>query len=403
MRVGHIDCFSGISGDMMLAALVDTGADADTICRAIDSLGLPIRVEFSRQRRSGVSGTAVKITADDQKKHRHLPEIERLIRGSGLTSPQQERAITIFRRLGEAEAAVHGVSVEKVHFHEVGAWDSIADIVGVAVGLDLLGVERWTSRSVPPGSGTIQCDHGMMPVPAPATAFLLRGVPTATVPVTGEMTTPTGAAILAAIVSDWTEQPVMTIERVGHGVGSRDYPHWPNVLRLLVGSDCQRDSAEGDTVVQLETNLDDIPAEVVGYCVEQLWSAGALDVYTIPIQMKKSRPGVMLCVLASAEQAAACEAIIFRETGTLGIRRQRIERAKLRRESFAIPTRWGPIQGKKGWHAGVEWFSPEYDECARVAREQGLPLREVMAEVDQAWRSSRDRRDSASSRGDQLK
>lgn len=381
MRVGHIDCFSGISGDMMLGALVDAGADPERIRAAIESLGIPIRIEFSHQKRAGVSGTAVRITAEDQKKHRHLPEIEKRIRQSSLSEGQQERAITIFRRLGEAEAAVHGVSLEKVHFHEVGAWDSVADIVGTAVGLDLIGVERWTCRPVPLGSGLISCDHGTMPVPAPATALLLRGAPTAPVPVSGEMTTPTGAAILAALAPDYTEQPALTLERVGHGIGSRDYPGWPNVLRLLIGTADSPSDPEVDRVVQLETNLDDVPAEVIGYCMEQLWSAGALDVYLVPIQMKKGRPGVMLGVLAGIEEADACARIMFRETGTFGIRRQTIERWKLQRRIIEVQTPWGPVRAKQGWRDGIRIVSPEYEDCARIARDRGIPLRDVYAFV----------------------
>jgi len=381
VRVGHIDCFSGISGDMMLAALVDAGVDAEKVRTAIDSLGLPIQVEFFRQRRGGVSGTAVAITANDQKKHRHLPEIENLIRRSSLNERQQDLALKIFRRLGEAEAAVHGVPLEKVHFHEVGAWDSIADVVGTAVGTDLLGVERWTSRSVPFGSGTIRCDHGTMPVPAPATALLLRGAPTASVPVSGEMTTPTGAAILAALVHEWSDQPLLTIEKIGHGLGARDYPDWPNVLRLMIGTSRFHDSAEADVVLQLETNLDDVPAEVVGYCIEQLWAAGALEVYTVPIHMKKNRPGIMLCVLTGQEHAETCTRIIFRETGTFGIRRQNVERRKLHRRIIELPSPWGPVRAKQGWREGVEVITPEFEDCARIARDHGIPLREVYGKM----------------------
>jgi uncharacterized protein (TIGR00299 family) protein len=366
---------------MMLGALVDAGADPERIRAAIESLGIPIRIEFCRQKRAGVSGTAVRITAEDQKKHRHLPEIEKRIRQSSLSEGQQERAITIFRRLGEAEAAVHGVPLEKVHFHEVGAWDSVADIVGTAVGLDLIGVERWTCRPVPLGSGLISCDHGTMPVPAPATALLLRGAPTAAVPVSGELTTPTGAAILAALAPDYTEQPALTLERVGHGIGSRDYPGWPNVLRLLIGTADSPNDPEVDRVVQLETNLDDVPAELIGYCIEQLWSAGALDVYTVPIQMKKGRPGVMLGVLAGIEEADACARLLFRETGTFGIRRQTIERWKLQRRMIEVQTPWGPVRAKQGWRDGIRIVSPEYEDCARIARDHGIPLRDVYAFV----------------------
>lgn len=392
MRVLHFDCFSGISGDMTLAALIDAGADAESIRRGIDSLGLPVKLSYAKKRRCGLAGTHVEIEAADQKDHRHLPEIEGYIARSALTERAKEYAVRIFRKLGEAEAAVHGIPLEKVHFHEVGALDSIADIVGTAIGLDLLGAERFTSRSVPPGSGTVKCAHGLMPVPAPATALLLKDAPLATVPVSGEMTTPTGAAILAAMVTEWVEQPTITVERIGHGLGTKDFPDWANVLRILIGEaskaslprkggEADEYQAEHDTVLVLETNLDDVPAEVIGYCFERLFEAGALDVYCVPIHMKKHRPGVLLSVIAPAEKVAELEAIIFRETGTFGIRRTRAERSKLQRAVVEVPTPWGPVKCKKGWREGLVIFSPEYEDCARVARERGIPLREVYEEI----------------------
>jgi uncharacterized protein (TIGR00299 family) protein len=312
-----------------------------------------------------------------------------------LTDRQKELAIRIFRRLGEAEAKVHGVPIEKVHFHEVGALDSIADIVGSAIGLDLLGVDRFTSRSVPPGSGTVTCAHGVMPVPAPATALLLQGVPLATVPVTGEMTTPTGAAILTSVVTEWTDQPTLTVERIGHGVGTKDFPDWPNVLRLMIGqSQSATESAnpaESDTVWVLETNIDDAPGELVGYCFDQLLAAGALDVYCTPIQMKKNRPGVLLAVIATSEKLREMEQILFTQTGTFGIRRTKATRSKLAREACTVSTTWGPMRGKRGWREGVSVFSPEYEDCARVAREQLIPLREVYEAVRHAFAQERRR------------
>ena len=383
VRVAHFDCFSGISGDMTLAALIDAGADVEAIRRGIDSLGLPIRLKHSTKRRCGISGTHVEIEADDQKDHRHLPEIERLIAQSSLTDRQKNLAGRIFRRLGEAEAKVHGVPVEKIHFHEVGALDSIADIVGCAIGLDMLNVEKFTSRSVPPGTGTVKCAHGVMPVPTPATAILLEGAPLASVPVKGEMTTPTGAAILSTVVSEWIEQPAMTAERIGIGVGTRDFPDWPNVLRLFIGT--ANAASESDRVIVLETNLDDVPGETVGYCIERLFAAGALDVFTIPIQMKKQRPGVLLSVISPEEKAAELETILFRETATFGIRRHSAERSKLQREALTVSTRFGPVQGKKGCREGLTVFTPEFEDCARIARQSGVPIREVYLEAQRSF------------------
>src|SRR5436309_12703675 len=265
MRVAHFDCFSGISGDMTLAALIDAGVDADAIRRGIDSLGLPITLEVEKVRKGGFAATFVRVEAPEETGHRFLPEVEEILARGRLTPRQRELALRIFRRLAEAEAAVHGMPLEKVHFHEVGALDSIADIAGAAIGLDLLGAERFTSRSVPTGSGMVQCAHGLMPIPAPATARLLQGVPLASTAIENELTTPTGAAILTTLVTEWTDSPALTVERIGHGAGSRDMPKQPNVLRLLIGTAADAPNpAESDTVWVLETNLDDVPAEVVG-------------------------------------------------------------------------------------------------------------------------------------------
>jgi uncharacterized protein (TIGR00299 family) protein len=386
MRVAHFDCFSGISGDMTLAALVDAGVDLEAIEAGLASLGLPIRIAVEKVKRNGIAATYVNVDAPDEETHRHLPEVEEIIDRGKLTEKQRQLAKRIFRRLAEAEAAVHGMPIEKVHFHEVGALDSIADIVGAAIGIDLLGVERFTSRSVPPGSGTVKCAHGIMPVPAPATANLLKGVPLATAPVTGELVTPTGAAILTTVVSEYTDQPAMTIERIGIGAGKRDPWEQPNVLRLFVGESAPRfaptDGEESDMICVLETNIDDAPPEVIGYCFERLFAAGALDVFTIPIQMKKNRLGVLLSVLTNEAHVAALEAILFRETGTFGIRRHKAERSKLQRESLTVDTPFGPVKAKKGWRGdGLTVLSPEYEDCARVAREKGVALRDVYQSV----------------------
>jgi uncharacterized protein (TIGR00299 family) protein len=387
VRVVHFDCFNGISGDMVLGALIDAGVDADAIRSGIDSLGLPIRLDIEKVKRTGMAATRVVVEAPDQTSHRHLPQIEEILSRGALTDRQRGLALRVFRRLAEAEAAVHGTTVEKVHFHEVGALDSIADIAGAAIGLDLLGAERVTSRSVPTGSGTVKCDHGVMPVPAPATLMLLLGVPLAKHDLKVELTTPTGAAILTTVVNEWTDSPVMTVERIGCGAGKRDFPEHANVLRLFVGTAADpANPAESDRVWVLETNLDDCPAETIGYCFELLIVAGALDVYAVPIQMKKNRPGVMLGVIAEAPKVPALEAILFRETATFGVRRYPAERSKLRREFHTVATPWGPVVGKRGWRDdGVSVFAPEYEDCARVARMHGVPLREVYAAVRRAF------------------
>jgi pyridinium-3,5-bisthiocarboxylic acid mononucleotide nickel chelatase len=385
VRALHFDCFSGISGDMTLGALLDAGADEGAVRAALDSLGLPIRLTVEKVRKGGFAATQVFIDAPEETTHRHLPDVEAIVAGGKLSERQRDLALRIFRRLAEAEAAAHGMALEKVHFHEVGALDSIADIIGSAVALDTLGVGRVTSRSVPTGSGMVKCAHGLMPIPAPGTAALLKGVPLAHSTIKSELTTPTGAAILTTVVQEWTETPALTIERIGHGAGGKEFLEQPNLLRVFVG-EAAANPGEGDQVWMLETNLDDVPAEVIGYCVERLFAAGALDVYCTPIQMKKNRPGVLLSVLAPGEKASALETVLFRETATFGVRRYPVTRSKLKREGHTVPTAWGPVRGKRGWRDGeAAVFTPEYEDCARVAREEGLPLREVYAAVRRAF------------------
>lgn len=399
MRALHFDCFSGISGDMTLGALIDAGVDAAAIRAGLDSLGLPIRLVADKVRKGGFAATRVTIEAPEEKDHRFLADIDAFLAQGKLTDKQRDLALRIFRRLGEAEAAAHGMPLDRVHFHEVGALDSIADIVGSAIALDLLGAERITSRAVPTGHGMVKCAHGLMPIPAPATAALLQGVPLAPCSIKGELTTPTGAAILTTVVQEWIDAPAMTIEHIGCGAGQRELLEQPNLLRVFVGQasnapaslrrqpeEPTANPAEQDRVWMLETNLDDVPAEVVGYCFEQLFAAGALDVFSTPVQMKKNRPGILLSVLAPESALLALEAILFRETSTFGIRRYPVERRKLQREALTVQTKWGPVQGKRGWRdGGPSVFTPEYDDCARVARQHGIALRDVYAEVRRAY------------------
>ena len=379
MRVAHFDCFSGISGDMVLGALLDAGADPAPIRAALDSLGLPITLEAEKVKRCGFAATKATVHAADQEDYRFLPDVEAILARGALTTRQRELASAIFRKVAVAESVAHGMPLERVHFHEVGALDSIADIVGAAVGLDLLGVERFTSSPVPTGTGTVKCAHGIMPVPTPGTAELLKGVPLAPSTVKGELTTPTGAAILTAVVTEFTAAPAMTIERIGHGAGTKDFLEQPNILRLWVGTAAAKD--EADTVTVLETNLDDCPAEVVGYCFERLLAAGALDVFAVPIQMKKNRPGVLLSVIAEPGHVGELEAILFRETGTFGVRHTTAQRSKLAREAVTVETPWGSVKAKRGRRDGFEIVTPEYEDCARIAREHGVPLRDVYAAV----------------------
>ena len=376
VRVGYFDCFSGIAGDMTLAALVDAGGDRRPNPEAVASLGLPCELTFETVRRGGFRATYAKVVAPHEHTHRHLHHIEAIIDKSVLSSRQKDMAKRIFLKLGEAEAKVHGTDLAKIHFHEVGAVDSIVDIVGAAVGLDLLGVDHFEASPVPPGRGWVKAAHGRMPLPAPATAELLRGVPLAESLIDGEMTTPTAAAILTTVVERFTSLPPLTIETIGLGAGTRETPDQANILRLFVGSvDLP---ASSDRIWVLETNLDDLPGEVVGYTMTKLMEAGALDAFLTPIQMKKGRPAVMVSVLCDQSKIPTLEDLLFRETATLGIRRYPVSRHKLKRQPIEVETPLGPVKGKLGWLGDrPPTFSPEYDDCARIAAVRGIPLREV--------------------------
>jgi uncharacterized protein (TIGR00299 family) protein len=376
VRLGYFDCFSGIAGDMTLAALVDAGVDRRAIQQAVATLGVPGELIFESVRRGSFRATYAKVIAQDEHAHRHWHHIEAIIDQSGLTGRQKELAKRIFLKLGEAEAKVHGTDLAKIHFHEVGAVDSIIDIVGSAVGLDLLDVDRFEASPVPTGRGWVKAAHGRMPLPAPATAELLRGVPLAESPVDGELTTPTGAAILTTVVERFGSLPPLTIESIGLGAGTRELTGQANILRLFVGTvDLP---AASDRVWVLETNLDDLPGEVVGYAMTKLLEAGALDAFVTPIQMKKNRPGVMVSVLCDEAKIPVLEELLFRETATLGIRRYPVSRHKLKRQSVEVVTALGPVKGKLGWLGErPPTFSPEYDDCVRIATALALPLREV--------------------------
>jgi uncharacterized protein (TIGR00299 family) protein len=388
VKIAYLDCAAGISGDMMLAALIDAGARVEQINENIASLGLPeCHLTVEEVRRQGFRGLKVHVHCPAEDTHRHLHHITAMIDAGCLSPSAKELAKKIFLRLAEAEAKVHGTSVEKVHFHEVGAVDSIADIVGTVVGLELLGIERFVASPVPTGSGRIKIAHGQCSVPAPATVELLRGIPLAESCIEGEMTTPTGAAILATLAESFSPPPAMTIHSIGYGAGSHDWPSQPNILRLMLGETSETEGYGNlDRVCQLETTIDDASGEVIGYCIERLWHSGALEVYTTAIGMKKNRPGVLLSVLCSIADAAKMEEILFQETTTLGIRRTTVARRVLRREPHTVETLWGPIAGKIGWlSAGVPRFAPEYESCREVAEKHGRPLREIYEAAQQAF------------------
>ncbi len=366
--------------------MVDAGVDLAVLNAGIQTLGLPgVRLVATPVKKKGFRATQITVEHEPEHKHRHLHHITAMIDGSALTAPQKDLAHRIFRRLAEAEAKVHNSTIEKVHFHEVGAVDSIADIVGAAIGWDLLGAQRIVCSPVPTGSGFVEIAHGRCAIPAPATAELLKGIPLAESRVLCELTTPTGAAILATLVNSFGPVPAMTIRRIGYGSGQKDLEEQANLLRLLVGETAEQSGDEQLWIV--ETNLDDISGEVVGHTIAQLWTAGALDVYTTAIQMKKNRPGILLSVLCPAELVAAAEGILFRETTTLGIRRHAVERRKLRREIHRVETPWGPVEGKLAHLDGQpSRFSPEFEDCRRIAEQHGLPLQSVIDTAQAAYR-----------------
>lgn len=376
----HFDCFSGASGDMVLGALIDAGIPVALIREAIDSLGLPITLEATKVKSCGIAATRVTVKAEDEESHRYLPDIEAILAKGSLTSTQRDLAMRMFRIVAEAEAAVHGIAIDKVHFHEVGALDSIADMVGAAVGLLHLAPDRVTCSPVVVGSGTVTCAHGIMPVPAPATAAILQGVPIAPTTAKGELCTPTGAAILKAMATEFVTTPTMTIRKVGYGAGTKDLIDRPNLLRLLLGES----NAIAETITELETDLDDCPGEWLGYAAERLSEAGAVDVSFTPIQMKKRRPGIRMTVLVPTAKSMECERILFRETGTFGLRKRTVERVTLAREAIIVSTHLGPVQAKRGRRDGIDIITPEFEDCARIARERGIPLRDVYLAVNSA-------------------
>ncbi|MDM8006424.1 MAG: nickel pincer cofactor biosynthesis protein LarC [Phycisphaerae bacterium] len=392
MRIAYFDCFSGASGDMILGALLDAGVDLDALRGDLASLGVGgYSLAAERIRKQGFAATQfeVHIEAAD-KPHRHLKHIREIIEKGRLPDLVRQRAMAIFTKLAEAEAEAHGTSVDKVHFHEVGAIDSIVDIVGACLALDRLGVEEVHCSPIPTGSGTLRCEHGVMPVPAPATARLLRGVPLAACEEMSELTTPTGAVILTTVARSYGPVPAMVIERVGVGAGKREGKTRPNILRVLIGEavSAGRLDDESDEVLVLEANLDDATGEVVGHVYDLLFAAGALDVYSSPIYMKKNRPATLLTVLAPPPLRETIESILFAETTTFGIRSHLASRHKLARTFETVETGFGPVRIKVGCRQGrVVTASPEFEDCREAAKLASRPLREIMDLAMRIWRS----------------
>ncbi len=393
MKVAYFDCASGISGDMTLGALIDAGAPLATIQTTLESLGLPqVRLQTAEVKKNGFRATQLTVEHPPEHAHRHLHHITDMIDASQMNPRQRDLAKQIFTKLGEAEAKVHGSTLRKVHFHEVGAVDSISDICGVAIALDLLNIERIHASPVPTGHGFIEIAHGRCSVPAPATAELLKGIPLAASSVEAELTTPTGAAILAALSSGFGPMPAMRVETIGYGSGQRNLEQQPNILRVMIGSADDSNTPNGlaanEQVVLLETNLDDTSGEMIGHCAGLLWEAGALDVFTTAIAMKKNRPGVQLSVLCATADVQKLEAILFLETTTLGVRRSLLGRNVLPRNQQIIETPYGNVSGVIAQLPdGQSRFSPEFESCRKAALEQKVSLAQVYDAARRAFAS----------------
>ena len=435
MRIAYLDCFSGISGDMFLGALVEAGVSPKLLEDAVAALDLGARLEISRVVRGGIAATKVDVyghgekdlprevfwerqrghdhrhghervhehrLADTQQHeplqqrsragvpaphdhgHRSLTEIRAIIEKSAICSTAKATAIRIFEALGVAEAEIHNTSVENVHFHEVGAVDAMVDIVCAAVGAAGLGVEEWVCSPLNVGGGTVECAHGTFPVPAPATLKLLAGAPVYSSGPQVELVTPTGAAIVKTLAARFGSFPAMKVEKSGYGAGSRDFPDHPNVLRLTIGEVAGAAATLADRVTVLEVNLDDLSPQVLAYAMEQLLAAGALDVFSLPVQMKKGRAGALLTVLCEREDADRLTKIVFAETTTLGVRRREEQRQILARRWESVQTNWGPVRIKiASMNGTISNYSPEYEDCRALAETHHVPLKAV---IDEAMR-----------------
>ncbi len=406
MRIAYLDCFSGISGDMFLGALVDAGVSPELLNETAAALGLGASLEIARVVRGGIAAT--KVDVQDRHEHRSnhdehihgrgLIEIRGIIGKAAISGTAKATAIRSFEALAAAEAEIHNTSVEQVHFHEVGAVDAMVDIVCAAVGAEALGVDEWVCSPLNVGGGTVKCAHGTLPVPAPATVKLLQGTPVYSSGPQVELVTPTGAAIVKTLASRFGAFPAMKIDKAGYGAGTRELADHPNVLRLTVGeaikaaaagtvtgasvSGSELEHVAEDRVTVLQANLDDLSPQVLAYAIERLLSEGALDVFSVPVQMKKNRTGALLTVLSKPSDADRLTKIMFAETTTLGVRRRNEQRRVLDRRWETIETQWGPVRIKiANMNGTVSNYAPEFEDCRRIAAEHHVPLKKVMGEA----------------------
>ena len=430
----YFDCFSGASGDMILGALLDVGVPLEALHAALGSLAIDHgTVSAERVLRAGISATKFKVVAasrteaalqhdrahahshgggrvhshrdahdsqveartghagrehgaghDADHAHHSLVDVQRYVARSALSPAGKTRVMSLFHRLAETEAAIHDVPLDRIHLHEVGAIDSIVDIVGVVFAMESLGVDRVASSPVNVGSGTIRCTHGDFPVPAPATAALLKNVPIFARGVATELTTPTGALLLTEYAQSFGPMPAMRVQAIGYGAGDKDFPSQPNVLRVMLG---QADEAPAlERIITLECEIDDMNPQLFGPLMDRLYEAGALDVYYSSVQMKKNRPGTLVTVIAAPDRRDALAGVLFSETTTIGVRQQEMLRERLERKMVTIATACGPVRFKVSSRDGrIVNASPEFEDCARAAAERGLPIKEVQAQAISAW------------------
>ena len=390
MKHAYFDCFSGISGDMTLGALLDAGVSVEQLRRELQALDLPgWELTAEKLWKNGMAATYAKVRAQDTSTHRSLSAILGIIEKSSLATGVKDRSAAIFKKLGEAEAAVHDVPLEKIHFHEVGAIDAIIDIVGACIGFAALGIESFACSSLNVGGGTAKMAHGVLPVPAPATARLLLGKPTYSNGVQKELVTPTGAAIVATLCTSFGPQPPMTVTAIGYGAGTVDLEGQPNVLRLMVGEVAEKRSAtESESIRVLEANLDDMNPQIYGYFLEKALAAGALDVFATPVQMKKNRPGMLVTVLCKPDDESKFHEMLFAETTTLGVRTYTAERRVLARQWETVHTAFGEVRIKVARLNGhIRQASPEFEDCRKLAEAKNVPLQRVMEAALNEWNS----------------
>ena len=404
MKTAYLDCSSGVSGDMFLGALLDAGLPAERLRAELRKIPLgDYEFKQSRVLRAGLAGTRVEIVVPEKQPERHLRDIEQLIEGSALTKTAKERAIEVFGRIAEAEGKLHDKPAAKVHFHEVGAVDAIIDVVGACAGLELLEVSELVSSPLNVGGGRVEAAHGSLPVPAPATAELLRDIPIYSSGVDAELVTPTGAALVVALARSFGPLPPMKVERIGYGAGARDLRGHPNLLRLFLGRRIELGSQEsgvggeaansdaGEEIVSvLEANVDDMSPQLYGYLVERALAAGALDVTCSSIQMKKNRPGLEVSILCPPERSEALAQLLFDETTTIGLRIYEARRRVLDRELVTVGTVYGAVRVKVARRDGrVVNVAPEYEDCQRLAAEKSVPLKEVLLAAQLAYREQK--------------